>query len=195
MKARLLWISGALAVALAVVAWLTLRPSASPDAASSAAAHSPELADPLVVDPQPAAPAPLAPSTATEAASLAAPAPSDPAATIGKAIAPATANDPAADERTVLGMYQNMTDAVDAYGKDACPALGQAFGTFVSDALPAIGRLVRASKANGQDFNTTFAATHAAQLVTTQAKLKEAVARCGTDPGMITALQTLARQR
>jgi hypothetical protein len=194
MKARLLWISGALAVALAMVAWLTLRPSASADAAASSAAHSEELADPLVVDPQPSAPAPLAPSTvATEAPSLAAP--SDPAATIGKAIAPAMANDPAADERTVLGMYQNMTDAVDAYGKDACPALGQAFGTFVSDALPALGRLVRASKANGQDFNTTFAATHAAQLASTQAKLKEAVARCGTDPGMIGALQTLARQR
>jgi hypothetical protein len=194
MKARLLWISGALAVALAVVAWLTLRPSASPDAASSAAAHSEPLADPLVVDPQPSAPAPLATATA-EAPTVTAAATNDPAVTIGKAIAPAMANDPAADERTVLGMYQNMTDAVDAYGKDACPALGQAFGTFVSDALPAIGRLVRASKANGQDFNTTFAATHAAQLASTQAKLKEAVARCGTDPAMIAALQTLARQR
>jgi hypothetical protein len=194
MKARLLWISGAIAVALAVVAWLTLRPSASPDAASSAAAHA-ELADPLVVDPQPAAPAAVAPPTVTTETPAVATAPSDPAATIGKASPPATANDPAADERTVLGMYQNMTDAVDAYGKDACPALGQAFGTFVSDALPAIGRLVRASNANGQDFNTTFAATHAAQLSSTQAKLKEAVARCGTDPGMITALQTLARQR
>jgi hypothetical protein len=194
MKARLLWISGALAVAVAVVAWLTLRPSASPDAASSAAARSEPLADPLVVDPQPSAPAPLAQATATAEAPPVAAA-NDPAVTIGKAIAPAMANDPAADERTILGMYQNMTDAVDAYGKDACPALGQAFGTFVSDALPALGRLVRASKANGQDFGATFAAAHGAQLVTTQAKLKEAVARCGTDPAMIAALQTLARQR
>jgi hypothetical protein len=192
MKARLLWISGAVAVALAVIAWLTLRPSASPDSGASAAAHA-ELSDPLVVDPQPSAPAAVAPAAA-EAPSVPAAA-NDPATTIAKAVAPAAANDPAADERTVLGMYQNMTDAVDAYGKDACPALGQAFGTFVSDALPALGRLVRASKANGQDFNTTFAATHAAQLVTTQAKLKEAVARCGTDPAMIGALQTLARQR
>jgi hypothetical protein len=187
MKPRVLWISGTVAVVLAVGAWLGLR--STPNHPATAATHADDtLSDPLVAAP-PVAAADTPPVATVATAATAAPSASGAAAA---PVAPAAPISP--DERTVLDMFQNMTDAVDAYGPDACPALGQAFNTFVNDALPAVRRLVQISKAKGENFNDAFAAAHGAQLTTTQDKLKEAVTRCGTDSGVINALQTLAKQ-
>src|SRR6185437_211672 len=184
MKSRVVWIAGAAfgALALAGVAWYSLVWSS--DTASREAFALPEETRaepaPLAIPADTAPPEPLPP----------------PAIELDTADLPgldaAGAATPASDEAAVLSMYQNMADAVDAYG-DACSALGQAFRMFVSDGAPATSRLIAAHKAKGEDFTAWFEGAHHAQLEPMKAKVKDAIGRCGNDPGVRQALTALSK--
>ena len=184
MKSRIIWIAGAAfgALALAGVAWFALVWSS--DTTTKEAFALPEEIR--------AEPATLSIPVATAAAEPLPP----PAIELDTAALPgldaAGAATPASDEATVLGMYQNMADAVDVYG-EACSALGQAFGVFVSDGAPATARLVAAHKAKGEDFTGWFEAAHHAQLEPMKQKVKEAILHCGNDPGVRQELTALAK--
>jgi hypothetical protein len=179
MKARIFWIAGA-TVAVAGAGWFFLAPS--PDSKPHEAGVLPEE-----IRAEPATLATLAMATAAPPP-VAPPVVAPPPADTGSPGPPS----PAADEAAVMGMYQNMADAVDAYG-DACGALGQAFGVFVSDGTPATTRLVSAHKAKGEDFTAWLQGAHGPQLDQVKAKLKEALSRCGSDPGLRQALTALAQ--
>ena len=184
MKSRIIWIAGAAcgALALAAVAWFALVWSS--DAAPKEAYALPEeiRAEPATLAiPATTAPAEPLPPPAIELDTAALP-----------GLDAAGAATPASDEAAVLGMYQNMADAVDAYG-EACSALGQAFSVFVTDGAPATARLIAAHKAKGEDFTGWFESAHHAQLEPMKAKIKDAIVRCGNDPGVRQALTALSK--
>src|SRR4051812_31316141 len=112
MNSRVLLVAGGVVV-LGAIGWFGFagsKPPAAPQAATR---------NPAEVRPDPAPLAPGAPVATQDLAASAAP---------SVAPSPAPAGDTrAADERAVLGMYQNMADAVDAYGPTGCAGLGQAF--------------------------------------------------------------------
>ncbi len=167
--------------------WYELAPSAHPkvDAASDEAFAAPPVLPAMPLPAQEPAPAPTAATLAADTTLEAGSAPPNSAAA-----GPPSA---AADEAAVMAMYQNMADAVDAYGPDACAALGQAFGVFVADGSPSTSRLVRSAKAKGEDFTAWLEANHGPQLDRVKEKLRQAISRCGTDPGLRKALTDLAQ--
>jgi hypothetical protein len=177
MKSGIFWIAGGVVV-VAGAGWLFL--------ASSADSQPDERG--VLPEEIRAAPATLA-TLGSAGAAPPAPAPvASPPADTGSPGPPS----PAADEAAVMGMYQNMADAVDAYG-DACSALGEAFGVFVADGAPATRRLVSVHKANGEDFTAWLQSAHGPQLDQVKVKLKDAITRCGNDPALRQALVALAK--
>ncbi len=166
-----------MAAFVAVVAWYELGSSRPPERRVAAAERPTGPQPDMAPTPPPAVASALAPS--------------DPA-TAESGAARVAAGDDAADERTVVGMYQNMADAVDAYGPGACAGLGQAFVAFVADGAPATGRLVRSSADAGQDYSARLEGLLGPHVDHVRAKLKEAVTRCSEDPGVVGALRTLA---
>jgi hypothetical protein len=207
MNSRALLAVGVGVVAIVALAWIGLRPARSherdpgagtavddPAPVPAAAAVTPRVAfgfDAAASD----AGAPDADLDADSAvASDAEAADADSDAEAGGAL-PLQAQDTLADERTVLGMYQNLADAVDAYGADACAAMGQAFGAFVNDGAQASARLVAGSRIRGEDYPRRLEGILGSQTDRVRAKLKEALTRCPDDPGVLGALRALAAQK
>jgi hypothetical protein len=96
------------------------------------------------------------------------------------------------DEHAVIGMYQDMADAVDQIGATNCAKLGETFDVLISDGEDATARLVRQSKTEGEDFTARIEAEHGPELEHIKNKLRDAFSKCGADPGVRQAFQRLS---
>jgi hypothetical protein len=135
------------------------------------------------------------PSGSAVARAEAEPASPSPRPALAQAVVPArrtTDDGTSEDERRVLGMYQDMADAVDVYGTKDCAVLGRAFEDFAADGAEALYRVVRADRAEGPAYEDHIFASHGQQLDAIRAKLRVAFARCSGDPSVFRAFQSLS---